>query len=997
LLTDHHPRYEHFKKQSFSPDIWRTILNKAKTFGVEVYADVFGLEALNLAIECGIDGFKVHSSDMSNKKLLQKLKDQKKKIFLSTGGTTIQEIKYALENISASDRQNEIILLHGFQAYPTSVRDAGLSRLGKLKELFGDTVKIGYSDHTSADDRFSTMLPLIVIPYGVEYIEKHVTLNRSSKGVDYHSSFEPRDLEVFIKEFRCAESAITANPFKFSDAEKNYRDTVKKQWVTKRALRVGDVISDDNIEMKRSPVSINTPLYEDIIGKKVTRPIEAEESISRYKLEHKVLAVIVARSGSSRLPDKATMDINGKPAICHLLERVSLALKKGYIDTVAFCTTKEEKDNKLVNIASGFPFKIYRGSVNNVLSRMMLAVSDNGDHDIVLRITGDDLLVDPDYIKEIVECHLQQNANYTDAKGMPSGTETEAFDTGVLRFVHGFSKNSSGTEYLTNYIKENADQFCTASLVIPERHAKGYRLTLDTIEDYEVIKRLLAYLESIGKDVDYTLDDIGTFFENNPEVLKINKLVQQKKTPVSVDTEIDWPHYTRIPLVSVYITSHNYGKFLKKAIESVLKQKFMDFELIIIDDGSTDNSVKIMESYQNHPKIKIICQKNKGLNVTCNIALKLSRGKYIMRLDADDYLDENALLVMTEALERDSEAALVFPDYYMVDEKGEIISQERRHDSAEVNLFDRPAHGACTMIRKETLLKVGGYSEDFACQDGYDIWLKVIKKSKIINTNIPLFYYRRHGRNSTNDEHRILETRHHIVRKNLDELKISKKNHISIIPIRGGEENPFAVRNFAGTTLLDITVNNIFKNENVSKIIVSSPDSIIIDYAKKYAAKGIMVDKRPEGLGNYNTLISKTIDYLLEKYSASIGQPDTVSVINFEYPFRKHFFLDNIINNLYLFEADSVLSVIRKDANYYYHNGKGLVSFNTNRTLRLERDFTYEAAGGLHSVRYSSYAKHGNIVCGKIGHVIIDEESSMPITSDSEFEAAESFYKAKLT
>ena len=90
-------------------------------------------------------------------------------------------------------------------------------------------------------------------------------------------------------------------------------------------------------------------------------------------------------------------------------------------------------------------------------------------------------------------------------------------------------------------------------------------------------------------------------------------------------------------LVTVYITNFNYGKFIKQAIESVLMQTEQSFELIIIDDGSTDNSKEIIEKYKDLKNIRIVYQKNKGLNVTNNIALRAARGKYIVRLDADDY------------------------------------------------------------------------------------------------------------------------------------------------------------------------------------------------------------------------------------------------------------------------------------------------------------------------------------------------------------------------
>lgn len=134
------------------------------------------------------------------------------------------------------------------------------------------------------------------------------------------------------------------------------------------------------------------------------------------------------------------------------------------------------------------------------------------------------------------------------------------------------------------------------------------------------------------------------------------------------------------PKISVYITNYNYGQFIKKAIDSVLNQTEKDFEIILIDDGSTDDSIPLIQSYIDHPKVKIILQQNKGLTISNNLALKLSRGKYIMRLDADDYLVETALEKLSAILDKRAEIGMVFGDYYMVDESENILEHFRRHD-----------------------------------------------------------------------------------------------------------------------------------------------------------------------------------------------------------------------------------------------------------------------------------------------------------------------------
>jgi len=186
--------------------------------------------------------------------------------------------------------------------------------------------------------------------------------------------------------------------------------------------------------------------------------------------------------------------------------------------------------------------------------------------------------------------------------------------------------------------------------------------------------------------------------------------------------------------VTVYITNYNYAKYLKQSIESILNQTFQDFELIIIDDGSTDKSHEIIKRYEEKENVYTVFQRNRGLNRTNNVALKLGRGRYIMRLDADDYMDVHALEIMVLELEKNPDCAMVFPDYYLTDEHGNITGQIRRHDfKKDVTLADQPAHGACTMIRRKVLLSIGGYNERFDRQDGYDLWLSIVSKYPISN------------------------------------------------------------------------------------------------------------------------------------------------------------------------------------------------------------------------------------------------------------------------
>ena len=287
------------------------------------------------------------------------------------------------------------------------------------------------------------------------------------------------------------------------------------------------------------------------------------------------------------------------------------------------------------------------------------------------------------------------------------------------------------------------------------------------------------------------------------------------------------------PLVTVYVANHNYGRYLEQAIKSVLDQTLQDFELIVIDDGSTDNSRAIIEKYSDHPKILTILQQNQGLTVTNNIAMRAATGRYIMRLDADDYLDEHALQVLSGILQRNKDVGLVFPDYFLIDEGGEVRDVVRRHDFGEATLLDQPAHGACTMIRRSCLIELGGYDETISMQDGYDLWIRFIEHYGIRNVNLPLFYYRQHEGSLSRAEEKLLDARAKIVRNRVSSQG-ADVTASALIPVRGKATDPHstALRPLGGKALIEWTIDAASKANRVSEVIVSSPDDEVLSHVR---------------------------------------------------------------------------------------------------------------------------------------------------------------------
>jgi glycosyltransferase involved in cell wall biosynthesis len=405
------------------------------------------------------------------------------------------------------------------------------------------------------------------------------------------------------------------------------------------------------------------------------------------------------------------------------------------------------------------------------------------------------------------------------------------------------------------------------------------------------------------------------------------------------------------PEITVYVTNHNYGRFVDQAVQSVLEQSYQDFELIIIDDGSKDNSREILEKYIGHDKIQVIFQEAKGLNTTNNIALNMARGRYVMRLDADDFLDPNALLVLHNTLQGNPQIALAFPDYFLVDEVGQILGVEKRLDFGRADvILDRPAHGACTMFRRDVMNRVGGYSQDYNCQDGVDIWLGIVAHHPVVNVPSPLFYYRQHGSNLTGNKLRILETRQrifhdHALRREED------ASALVVIPVRGREIAPDdqSLREIDGIAVVDRLIQSAQAAQNVRQIAVTSSDPAVRDYVTgRYRSEDVAFILRDRALALKNVRLDLSLKHVLDTLGEHDAAPRSIIALSTEFPFISPGCIDSVADCFALFSPERVISTTRVSESVYQHDGSSLISVgNNDKFMRLEREQMFLHRGGV--------------------------------------------------
>ena len=201
---------------------------------------------------------------------------------------------------------------------------------------------------------------------------------------------------------------------------------------------------------------------------------------------------------------------------------------------------------------------------------------------------------------------------------------------------------------------------------------------------------------------------------------------------------------------SVILPVYNGAKFLKQSIESILNQSFKDFEFIIIDDGSKDNSLEIIKSYaKNNKKIKLIIhKKNQGLVKTLNEGIQKSKSDLIIRMDQDDESLPNRIKTQCEFMDKNPDITIAGSFVYHM---GATPKDDRLiilpTDPAEIKhklLLDgnNPIYHPSVIMRKQKILKLGGYRSEFKNCEDYDLWIRAAKKHKIANIDAPLLRYR---------------------------------------------------------------------------------------------------------------------------------------------------------------------------------------------------------------------------------------------------------------
>lgn len=278
-LDENGSQYEMLRLLELSDDDHSVLIEYCKQKNIRFFSTAFDTEGLDYLYHLGFELFKIPSGEITNYPYLKKLAGFQKPIILSTGMANIAEIKAAIDVlISEKLTLEDITVLHCNTEYPTPMEDVNLKAMNTIGEQFG--VSIGYSDHTLGIE-----IPIAAVAMGATVIEKHFTLDRNLPGPDHRASLEPSELKAMVTSIRNVELALSGSGEKIpSKSEKKNIPIARKSIHLKHALSKGDKISEADLIPLRPGDGISPMLWENIIGKRVSKDLQAFDKLAKEDL-----------------------------------------------------------------------------------------------------------------------------------------------------------------------------------------------------------------------------------------------------------------------------------------------------------------------------------------------------------------------------------------------------------------------------------------------------------------------------------------------------------------------------------------------------------------------------------------------------------------------------------------------------------------------------------------------------------------------------------------
>ena len=253
-------QFEMIHKLELDIDAHKKIIKYCKVKDIMFLSSPFDHDSIDLLNELGVEIIKIPSGEITNLPYLRHIGSLSKQLILSTGMSTLQEVGDALSIlIDAGMKKESITILHANTMYPTPMEDVNLKAMQTIRRKFD--IAVGYSDHTLGIE-----VDIAAVAMGASIIEKHFTLDKSMKGPDHSASLEPEELKAMVVAIKNTEKAL-GDGFKIpSRSEKSNMINARKSIVANQTIKKGDILTEENIVVKRPGHGISPMNWDDVIG-----------------------------------------------------------------------------------------------------------------------------------------------------------------------------------------------------------------------------------------------------------------------------------------------------------------------------------------------------------------------------------------------------------------------------------------------------------------------------------------------------------------------------------------------------------------------------------------------------------------------------------------------------------------------------------------------------------------------------------------------------------
>lgn len=474
-------KYDLYKNTEFSKKEWLDFFDYCRSQNINLIPCILEEESFDLCFKYGFELIKLHATDLTNEPLLKTIHQAGVNVILETQCATLLEVNFAVQTIG-TDRIKA--LFTGYSNYPTEIEDLNLNTIDFLRQRFA--LPIGYADH-SLD---TVNIPLMILAKGCDYIEKHITLTRNNRNLDYQVSLYPFEFKSMV-----------ANIHHYTAALGYYHKHPTRNEASYRAIMYKKVLPN-----KASLLRSNSgyTFFENRI---------------RSLDKNRACAAVIARLKSKRLKEKVLKPFFKNEMVIDLYSR--LAVNTNWQTILA--TSNLTDDDRLVEVAKNKGATVFRGDAISVIDRMLsLALHQNVG--CIFRVTGDNPFTDPSVMEEMLVMMKDDDLDYVRVNNLPFGLGAELFSTRYLWNLYLKLETSIYSEYLTWYVLNDNDvKAGCIDFDYSQNEYLGYKnLSVDYSADFEQCLKLIS------------LFDVESFREITLEMLvsKLSSLSDIDKTSV---------------------------------------------------------------------------------------------------------------------------------------------------------------------------------------------------------------------------------------------------------------------------------------------------------------------------------------------------------------------------------------------------------------------------------------------------------------------------------